>query len=203
MAFVSHAQEHVVPIEYENIQDFQKNISNQKKEVSFDRYGDLNNDGINDWVGVLNIPRDESPPFVQLVVLTGQPNGRFVKSVITTEVENYYEGSPSSWFDVSIRNASIYIETYGKTCCEFGSTRYQFKLFKDQWRLVGIKSTSGNTVSDGNPKNDFSKIEDINMLSGLTVVTSHRGGKKTERTHKRKRGVFLLDDFDFSSSYAQ
>lgn len=203
IAFAVHAEEDAVSIEYGSIEEFKKNISSQNKQVFFDRSGDLNNDGIKDWVGLLDIRRGESPPYIQLVVLTGQPNGRYVRRVITTEVENNYERSPSSWFDVDIRNASIYIETYGNTCCEFGSTIYQFKLFKERWRLVGIKVTSGNTVSDEDPGNDFSRVEDTNMLTGVTILTSQRGDRKIKRSYKRKRGVFLLSDFDFSGSYAQ
>ena len=189
--------------EYRSIDDFRETISHQNKEVSSCVTGNLDDDNIDDLVCILNTRRDESPSFFQLAVLTGLPNGHYVRRVLTTEVENYYEGSPSSWFDVAIRNASIYIETYGRTCCEFGSTIYQFKLYKGRWRLVGIKGTSGNTVSGEDANNDFSKVEDTNMLTGVTILTSQRGDKRTKRSYKRKRGVFLLSDFDFSGTFAQ
>lgn len=203
IAFGVHAEDATDPIEYGSIEEFQRIVAKQNKQVSFYRTGNLNDDGIDDWVGVLNIRRDESPPYVQLVVLTGLPNGRFARRVLTTEVENYYEGSSSSWFDVEIRNTSIYIETHGRTCCEFSSTRYQFKLFKERWRLVGIKGTTGNTASDEDSNNDFSRVEDTNMLTGATILTLQRGDNKTERSYKRKMGMFLLSDFDFSTTYAQ
>ena len=189
--------------EYQSVNDFREIISHQSKKVSFCVNGNLDDDNIEDLVCILNIQRGEPPSLVQLVVLTGLPNGRYVRRVLTPEVENDYEGSSSSWFDVAIRNASIYFETHGRTCCEFGSTIYQFKLYKERWRLVGMKGTSGNTASDENSNNDFSKVEDTNMLTGVTNIMSQRGEKITKRSYKRKRGVYLLSNFDFSGTFAQ
>ena len=191
--------------EYNSMDDFLQQASLKNQKVIFHRTGDLNNDGLEDWAGILSKDKAEEAeeaPLIKLVVLIKLHSGHYAESASSMEVKDYYRFSPSSSFDFEIKNSSIYFSTSAHTCCVVYSSVYQFKLYNGVWRLVGKKTSSGNTFSGENPDDDFSKEEDVNMLTGLTISTVVRGNKKSEKRFINKTRVFLLKDFDFSGSYA-
>lgn len=197
-----HALANPASNEYNSMDDFLRQISLKDQSVLFHHSGDLNNDGLEDWVGILSKDRREEAPLIKLVVLTKLHSGHYIESASSMEVEDNYRFSPSGSFDFDIKNSSIYFETSGHTCCMSSSTVYQFKLYDGVWRLVGKRTSSGNTVSGEDVHDEISRMEDVNMLTGLTISTVVRGNKKSELRVIKKRGVFLLKDFDFSGTFA-
>jgi hypothetical protein len=191
-----HAAANPESREYDGMDDFLGKIGQVDRVVLFHRVGDLNNDGLEDWAGILSKDKEGQAPLIKLVVLTKLKNGHYVESGSSNEVEDYYRYSPSSSYDFEIRNSSIYLSTFGHTCCESSSTVYQFKLYNGIWRLVGKKTiSSGESVAD--------KIEDVNMLTGLTITTVVRGKNKIQRRYSRNMRAFLLKDFDFTGAYGE
>ena len=186
---------------FDSMDDFLQKASLNNQAVSF-RLGDLNNDGLEDWAGILSKDRGDDPPLIRLVVLIKLRNGSYVESASSMEVEDNFRFSGSSAFDFDIKNSSIYLETTGRTCCTASSTVFQFKLHNGLWRLVGKRTSSGNTVSGEDDNDDISQTEDTNMLTGLTISTVVRGKKKRERRRINKWPTYLLKDFNFSGNYA-
>lgn len=188
--------------EYNSKDHFLKQASLKNQKMLFQRTGDLNSDGLEDWVIVLSKDRAEEVALIKLVVLTKLRTGHYAESVSSMEVEDYYRLSSTSSFDFEVKNSSIYFEVSAHTYDEVFSTVYQFKLYNGVWRLVGKKTSSSNVASGENPDDDFRKVEDVNMLSGFTISTLVRGNKKSERRFTKKIKTHLLKDFDFSGTYA-
>ncbi len=188
----AHAETTTASTSYGSVSDF---LHKTNSQLRVELKGDLNSDGLEDWAGVVFRETDEENNIhIKLVILTRSPDGRYVASVSTKEAEDQKNGS--DWWDVEIKKSSIYINLHGKTCCEYSSTMYQFSFYKNIWRLVGIESNRSNLEELSSEKIS------INMITGDGIYISEDGkGKRKMRHKKLSNEIFLLKDFDFTSSY--
>jgi hypothetical protein len=73
---------------------------------------------------------------------------------------------------------------------------HQFKFYKNQWRLVGVKIYYLDHVSDASIETD------MNVLTGAVIETKQRKNRKgTSKRTSKKFGVYLLKDYDFSNMF--
>jgi hypothetical protein len=166
-------------------------------QLSSEARGDLNADGLNDWVGVIRgqVP-DESPTY-QLFVLIAKPGGGFVVSERTQKAE--IPGMGCCWLeDLQIRRGSLFVQNNAKTASVMEAATHQFKLYKDQWRLIGVTIY----LTDHTPGATMTKDTEMNLLTGLMIEkTKKRNNRPRTSRSTRKFSIALLKDFDFSNGF--
>lgn len=165
--------------------------------LSTEARGDLNGDGLNDWVGVIRgqVP-DESPTY-QLVVLLAKPGGGFIVTERTEKAE--IPGMGCCWLeDLQIRRGSIFVQNNAKSASVMEAATHQFKLYKDQWRLIGVTICE----TDHTPGATATKDTEMNLLTGLVIEkTKKRNSRLKTARRTREFSVALLKDFDFSNGF--
>ena len=98
--------------------------------------------------------------------------------------------------DLRISRSSIYIQNNAKTATTMEAATHQFKFYKGEWRLVGIRIYYTDNSSD------TSTDTDMNVLTGAVIETTRKGdGTATVKRRNKKFGVYLLKDFDFLNTF--
>ena len=177
---------------------FVKSISKSGATLSMEARGDLNGDKLADWVGAIHAERTEdASPTDQLFVLLQVPAGGYRLAVQSQKAE--IPGMGCCWLeDLSISNGSIYVQDNAKTGDTIEAANHQFKLYKGQWRLVGLKVY----YSDLRPKSLMDTDTDMNFLTGAVIETKTKENRKPVIKRSRKRfATYLLKDFDFSTGF--
>lgn len=173
---------------------FVKSILKAEETLSVQAKGDLNGDGLADWVGVIHRKRPDFGSTDQLYVLLRSSSG-YRMAAQSAEAE--IPGMGCCWLeDLAVRNGSIYIQNNAKTCCTMEAATHQFKLYKGEWRLVGVRVYYTDLQSTKTTDTD------MNLLTGSVRETSGRDGRK--RTVRRSRKSFpphLLKDFEFINQF--
>lgn len=185
----------VVPAQtdYPTVKAFRSSIAKGEDRLSVEARGDLNGDGLEDWAGVVR--REKSAPTYQLYVLLRQSQGSF--QVAQTSKEEVIPGMGCCWVeDLTITRSSIYIQNNAKDATSMEAATHQFKLYKGEWRLVGVK------IYEVNHRTDVSTDTDMNVLTGAVIETRRKGdGQPTIRRRTKKFGVYLLKDYDFQNGF--
>ena len=177
---------------------FVRSILKGQQSLGMEARGDLNGDSQPDWVGAIHGERTEdASPTDQLFVLLQVPAGGYRLAVQSQKAE--IPGMGCCWLeDLSISNGSIYVQDNAKTGETIEAANHQFKLYKGQWRLVGLKVY----YSDLRPKSLMDTDTDMNFLTGAVIETKTKENKKPVIKRSRKRfATYLLKDFDFSTGF--
>jgi hypothetical protein len=184
--------------DFANLDSFLKSTLRGEDSLNESARGDLNADGLQDWVGVIQRKPKDASPTHQLYVLLRQRAGGF--KVAEKSIEEEIPGMGCCWLEnLVIRRGSIYIQDNAKTAVVMEAVTHQFKLYRGEWRLVGIKSY----YTDHGPEKPFDRDTDMNLLTGLVIVKHQKGDRKPlVRSHRQNFAKFLLKDFDFSTSFA-
>ena len=183
--------------DFPSVAAFSKSILKEKGQVSLKASGDLNADGLQDWVGVVRRSPADSSPTYQLYVLLRLPQGGF--HLAEKSIEEEVPGMGCCWAeDLKIRNSSIYIQNNAKDASTMEAATHQFKLYKGEWRLVGLRIY----FTDHNPAAPETLDTDMNLLTGLVIEKRQKGDKKpVTMSRSKKFATFLLKDFDFSNGF--
>ena len=188
--FVAPAQS-----EFTTVDVFLKSVLSGEARLDTKAEGDLNGDGLEDWSGLIHHEKPGEPATYQLYVLLRQPQGGYRVAEQTKAEE--IAGMGCCWVeDLRIERSSIYIQSNAKTAATMEAATHQFKLYKGQWRLVGIRiyyiDHSKDTTTD----------TDMNVLTGAIIEKRQKGERKPIVTRRTKKfGVYLLKDFDFSNMF--
>ncbi len=181
--------------EFTTVDLFLKTVLSGEARLDMKAEGDLNGDALADWTALILREKPGEASTYQLYVLLRLPKGGY-------RVEEKTNAEPISgmgccWVeDVRIERSSIYIQSNAKTAATMEAATHQFKLYKGQWRLVGLK------VYYRDHTTDVSTETDMNVLTGAVVEKRQKGdGKPTVRRRRKKFGVYLLKDFDFSNMF--
>jgi hypothetical protein len=180
---------------FPSVQAFLKQNLTGESSLSVEAKGDLNNDGREDWAGVILREQGDFNRTNQLYVLLRQPDGGF--RVAEKSREEQIAGMGCCWVeDVKIDRSSIYIQNNAKTAVTMEAATHQFKFYKNQWRLVGVKIVYTNQSTDAASETA------INFLTGAVIEKKWKGeDKPTIKRRKKKFGRFLLKDFDFFNGF--
>ncbi len=180
---------------FSSLDAFKKSVEQGEDRISVEASGDLNGDNLEDWAGVVHREKSGSSSTYQLYVLVREPQGSY--QLAQTSREEEIPGMGCCWVeDLQIRGGSIYIQDNAKTAATMEAARHQFKLYKGQWRLVGIQ------IFYTDHTDDTSTDTDMNVLTGDVIEKKSKGDGKPKITTRRKRfGLYLLKDFDFSNSF--
>jgi hypothetical protein len=130
--------------------------------------GDINADGIDDWVGLV---LTERPPdnFQRVLVLTTNATGRLGLTGASLESRYYNDCGGNCWTEILIENGNFFISRSTKGGSGNFVEKLQFRRYRNAWRLVGLKTYRIDTV------NDITTATDDNLLSGRLVTTVTHG----------------------------
>jgi hypothetical protein len=157
--------------------------------------GDLNADRLEDWAGVINRQGPDSGQTYQLYVLLRSREGGY--RVAEKSKEAPVPGMGCCWVeDLEIKQSSIYIQNNAKTASTMEAATHQFKLYKGEWRLVGLR------IYYTDQSNDTSTETDMNLLTGAVVEKKQKGERKpVARRRSKKFPTSYLKDFDFNNGF--
>lgn len=183
--------------DFQTVGAFLKATLTDVDRLSTDARGDLNNDGLEDWVGVVRSePQNDSPTY-QLFVLLRTPQGSYRLAEKTQKAE--IPGMGCCWLeDLTIRRGSIYIQNNAKTATTMEAATHQFKLHEGGWRLIGLRIY----LTDHTPNAPMTNDSDMNVLTGLVIEKVQKGDNRpVSRRRTKKFPVSYLRDFDFSNGF--
>ena len=184
-------------VDFSGIDAFLKSTLKAEDRLSFEAKGDLNDDGLEDWAGVINRKRAEPSRTDQLYVLLRLRHGGYRVAEKSKEEEVPGTGC-CGVEDLEIRRSSIHIQNNVKTDGKMTATTHQFKLHNGVWRLVGIRAYQ----TDFNPAVPASIDTEVNLLTGSVIEKRQKGDDKPVIMRRRKRfATYLLKNFDFSPRF--
>ncbi len=174
---------------------FLKTILTDHTKLDSEAKGDLNNDRLADWAGLIHREKPNQAPTYQLYVLVRLPQGGY--RLAEKSKEEQIPGMGCCWVeDLRIERSSIFIQNNAKTATTIEAATHQFKFYKGEWRLVGIKIYYVDNSSDASTETD------MNVLTGAVVEKKQKGNRRPTTTRKRKKfGSFLLKDYDFVNTF--
>ena len=181
--------------EFTNVDQFLKSILSGEARLDSKAEGDLNGDGLVDWTGLIHRERAGAAPTYQLYVMLRVPQGGYRVAVESKQEE--IAGMGCCWVeDLRIERSSIYIQSNAKTAATMEAATHQFKLYKGEWRLVGLN------IYYIDHSSDVSTETDMNVLTGAIVEKRQKSDRKaTVRRRSKRFGVYLLKDFDFLNTF--
>lgn len=183
-------------LDFSSIDVFLKSTLKGEDQLNLEARGDLNGDGLKDWAGV--ILRQQKSNFArtnQLYLLLRLHQGGY--RVAEKSEEANVAGMGCCWVeDLRISRSSIYIQNNAKTAATMEAATHQFKLYKGEWRLVGIRiyyiDRASNALSETN----------MNLLTGSVIEKRQKGNNKPRSRSSPKRfAIHLLKDFEFSNGF--
>lgn len=178
-----------------SIDAFRKTVERGEDRIDLQASGDLNGDGAADWAGVVRRQKPDATQTYQLYVFLRQPQGGY--QLAQTSIEEEIAGMGCCWAeDLRIERGSIYIQNNAKTAATMEAATHQFKLYKGEWRLVGVR------IYYVEHQYDRDTDTDMNVLTGLVIERVTRRNRPAQTIRRtRKFGVYLLKDFDFSNAF--
>jgi hypothetical protein len=184
-------------MDFPSVAAFSKSILKEKGQVSLKATGDLNADGLQDWVGVVRRRPADSSPTYQLYVLLRLPQSGF--HLAEKSIEEEVPGMGCCWAEsLEIRSSSIYIQNNAKDASSMEAATHQFKFRQGEWRLVGMKISQTDFSTEPPSEMDT----DINLLTGLIIEKRRKGDNKpVTKSSRKKFPTYLLKDFDFSGRF--
>lgn len=185
----------VAQVDFASLNDFLKSTLEGEDRLSLEARGDLNDDGLEDWSGVIERPKSNSSSTSQLYVLLRLPQGGY--RVAEKSKEERIGGMGCCWVeDLKISRSSIYIQDNAKTAGTMEVAIHQFKLYRGEWRLIGVRIFYLDVGSDASTETD------MNLLTGSVIEKRQKGENKPMTKSRRQRfATHLLKDFDFSNGF--
>lgn len=183
--------------DFPSIDAFSKATLKGEDQVSVEAKGDLNGDGLEDWVGVIHRRKDDSGPTYQLYVLLQLSQGSYRIAEKSTEAP--VAGMGCCWVeDLRISRSSLFIQSNAKTATVMEVATHQFKMYKGEWRLVGLIISE----DDRTPRAFKTSDTEMNLLTGLVIEKRQKGKNKPVIVKRQKKfATSLLKDFDFYNGF--
>jgi hypothetical protein len=183
--------------DFPDIDAFLKATLKNEDQLSVQAKGDLDGDGLEDWVGVIHGQKPDSRPTYQLYVLLRLAQGGYRIGEKSKEEE--IPGMGCCWLeDLRISRASIFVQNNAKTATTMEAATHQFKLYKGEWRLIGVKIY----YDDHTPGARSTKDTDMNLLTGTVIEKKQKGSRKPVIKRRQKKfATYLLKDFDFFNGF--
>jgi hypothetical protein len=182
-------------VDFSSTEAFLKSTLKGKDRLSMEARGDLNDDGLEDWAGVIERKKLDSSSTSQLYILLRLREGGY--RVAEKSKEEVNAGTGCCWVEnLEISRSSVYIQNNAKTGSTMEAATHQFKLYKGEWRLIGLKIYHTDLSSDTSTETD------INLLTGSVIEKRQKGeSKPITKNRRQKISTYLLKDFDFSNGF--
>lgn len=181
--------------DFAGVDVFLKSTLGGAGRLSLEARGDLNGDRLDDWAGVIERKKSDFSSTSQLYVLLRLPEGGY--RVAEKSREEQISGMGCCWVeDLKISRSSIYIQNNAKTAGTMEAATRQFKLYRGEWRLIGVRIFYLEVSADASTETD------MNLLTGSVIEKRQRGeNKPTARSRRKRFAARLLKDFDFSNGF--
>ncbi|MGB4072498.1 hypothetical protein [Pseudomonas sp.] len=182
---------------YRNAEGFINSIPHAKFSESLIAEGDLNSDNLKDLAIAVITVSQEFKRYNQLHVLIRHKSGEY--SLAVSSQESLVAGMGCCGLEfMEIKRGSIFIQNNSKTACEIEAATHQFKLYKNSWRLIGLKILNYQHCEDP----QLSEVRDFNILTGKIIKSKQLDDdpKKYEHMEFTPR-EFLLKDYDFFNGF--
>ncbi|HQS59131.1 MAG: hypothetical protein B7Y56_06860 [Gallionellales bacterium 35-53-114] len=164
------------------------------EKITFHKYyaiGDLNTDGIDDLITIIDYKKDNQN-FQRLVVLAGANDEKYHFSSQSAPWYEFFRRSIS----LEIKKSSIFISGRGSTNNTYFGTTYQFRKYDNIFIMIGVASESGTINSDDK------RMDSINLLNGKTVTVFIDNGKREELIGKLSNSYkVILEEFSFDNEF--
>jgi hypothetical protein len=182
-------------VEFSSSEAFVKSILKGEDRLTAQATGDLNNDGLADWAGVIHREKPGFGSTSQLYVLLRQRQGGY--QLAEKSLEEQIAGMGCCWVeDLRISRSSIYIQNNAKTAVTMEAATHQFKLYQGEWRLVGVR------IYYIDHAKDITTDTDMNLLTGVVIEKRQKDNRKPAiKRWSKKFGRHLLKDFDFFNGF--
>jgi hypothetical protein len=182
-------------VDFSSTEAFLKSTLKGEDRLSIEARGDLNDDGLEDWAGVIERKKSDDSSTSQLYVLLRRREGGY--HVAEKSKEDVNAGTGCCWVEsLEIKRSSVYIQNNVKTGNTMEAVTHQFKLHKGEWRLIGLKIYSTDLISDATTETD------INLRTGAVIEKRQKGeSKPITKSRRQKISIYLLKDFDFSNVF--
>lgn len=183
--------------DFPSLDAFLKSTLKGEDRVSVEAKGDLNNDGLEDWAGVIQRQKSEINQTTQLYVLVRLQQGGY--RVAEKSLEAPVAGAGCCWVEsLEINRSSIFIQNNAKTATTMEAATHQFKLHQGRWRLVGLKIY----FDDRGTGNNLTTETDMNLLTGSVIVKKQKDENRPMTKKSRKKfSTYLLKDFNFYNGF--
>ena len=184
-------------VDFASTDAFVKATVKGEDQLLFEAKGDLNGDGLEDWAGVISRQQPDSPHTDQLYVLLRRTGSGY--HIAEKSKEEEVSGTGCCYVEaLEIRGGSLYIQDNIKADGAMNAVTHQFKFLQGKWRLIGMKISR----TDFNPTEPVSIDTDMNLLTGSVIEKRQKGDDKpVSRKRRRKFGIYLLKNFDFSETF--
>ena len=181
--------------DFPSIELFMKATLKGEDRLAAEARGDLNGDGLEDWTGVINRQKSDSAWTYQLYVLLRLRQGGY--RVAEKSREEVVPGMGCCWVeDLRVLRSSIYVQNNAKTASTMEAATHQFKLYKGEWRLVGVKIYLSDQSADASTETD------MNLLTGAVIEKRQKGeSKPVSQRRYRQFPASHLKDFNFSNGF--
>jgi hypothetical protein len=175
--------------EFGSIDSFVKSF--RKAEIGLHAEGDLMGKGRADWAGQITTTDENGYEETQIYILERLESGNYAVIGKTTPRaadggtgNNFFEG-------IEIKNRSLFVDfSYHWHECS-GHALSQFKLYKNIWQMIGVKSDESNSNDDSG----ISISSDTNLITGNAIVTRLENGKKRNMHFKISPRIMLFKDY--------
>lgn len=164
-----------------------------KSKVSQSAKGDLNGDGLDDWVGAVAPMSGKESDMHRIVVLLQKKHGRYEPAGGSERFLWSQSGSDFNELDIDIKKGSFYVRFNfsSRFCAE--NERSQFRLEGNRWHMIGVTYRASD-LSDPDVVRWYAR--DANLVTGDEILTLQ--GKVKER---KKFSTLDLDLQKFPYDY--
>ena len=187
-AFVNptHGRERV---EFNSIESFVKSIT--VASIRGYTVGDLMGKGREDWAGIITSDKNGEEQ-INIYILEKTGSGKY--SIVEKSAPRPAFGGTGNYGyeDIEINNKSLFITfSYHWHECA-GNSISQFKLYKNNWRMIGVNSFETNNT-DGTGMDVKS---DTNLITGNIIVTRVKKGISQIEKFKINPRLILFKEFN-------
>jgi hypothetical protein len=142
-------------------------VQSLRYQVSQSAQGDLNGDGLDDWVGAVRPVSGEDSSMYRIMVLLQKSPGDYELSASSSRFFSPDSGSDPVDLDIEIKKATFYVSlvSHSQRCAT--ASRAQFRLKRGQWRLIGATYRQSDTTD----RRTRWYSQDANLVTGDEIFT--------------------------------
>jgi hypothetical protein len=170
-------------------------MQSMKFKVSASARGDLNGDGLDDWVGAAGPVSGEDSAMNRIMVLLQTSPGRYELAGSSNRFSWSDADSDAVDLQIEIRKATFYVARTSRSGRCARTSRAQFRLKGDGWRMIGATYRESNTPDK---QTALWYSQDANLVTGDEIYTIQGSVKQ-----RRKFSPLLLDLRGFPFDYKQ
>ena len=181
--------------EFDSLDAFVKSF--KQAEIGLQAEGDLMGKGRADWAGQITTTNEQDYKETQIYILEKLASGKY--AVVEKTIPRAAFGGTGNWYfeGLEIKNKSLFIDfSYQWHQCS-GHALSQFKLYKNVWRMIGVRSDNRVGSDDGT---EILVSSDTNLITGDKIIKESENDKEHSEHFKIKPKIALFKDYSDAGS---